>query len=272
MVAEHRNARRWRAIGFYAAVGLGLLLVAFGLGELLFLGFAGWLGADVLDDLYPGASIHRVHILGHAIVAWMLALCLLAQAVRPRTSFATSVLALAIIVIYTAASLVSGVFSGLELVGIAALAAMVWLHPTRRATALLPVRPASLLLAAPLAVGAAIYAATQIGTQLAASSSEPHAMFGHYGIMGGLAAMVAIGALLGSSSLGGAPVSGLLAAGGALAFGVASIVFPSSASSLGMALGFGVAAAALATAAGTVVARHDLEAPMKMARHGQQSG
>jgi hypothetical protein len=54
---------------------------------------------------------------------------------------------------------------------------------------------------------------------------------------------------------------------------VASIVFQSSASSLGMALGFGVVAASLATAAGTIVARHDLAAaPMEMAQHGQQSG
>ena len=79
---------RWRPSSFGLALGVTLLLVVFGLGELLFFGVAAWLDPATLESLFPGAEAHRIHGIGHGIVAWTSALCAVVQRWRARERLA----------------------------------------------------------------------------------------------------------------------------------------------------------------------------------------
>lgn len=246
---------RRRRSGFTIALGFTLLLVVFGLGELLFFGLAAWLDPVTLEAMFPGAEPHRLHGIGHGIVAWTIALSALVQLWRPRRALAPAVLGLVAISIYTVAALLSGMFFGLEVAGIAAFAGLVWLHPARPSASLLPIRPLTLVASAPLIVGGLILGATELQRQLSGSAGDEHVAFGHYAIMATLAATGAVGALLASTSLPGARTAGWLTVAGAVAFGVASILFPASVSSLGLTPGVVLVATAMVFGAALVAAR-----------------
>jgi hypothetical protein len=242
---------RWRPSRFALSLGFALLVVVIGLGEVLVFGFAAWLDPAMLEAVYPGAEPHRMHAIGYGIWAWTVALCAVVQLWRGRERLAPAVLGLVAISNYTLAALLSGTFSGLEVAGIAAFAALVWVHPARTGSHVLPIRPLTLAVSVPLIAGGVILGATELQRQLAGSAADEHVVFGHYGIMAILAATVAAGALIASTSLPGARTTGWLAVAGAVAFGVASILFPGSTSSLG--LGLGVILVIAATAFGATL-------------------
>jgi hypothetical protein len=237
---------RWRRAGFSITLGFALLLVVLGLGEVFYFGIAAWLDPATLESLFPGAEPHRIHGIGHGIVAWIIALCALVQLWRPRDRLGPAVLGLVAVSTYTVAALLSGTFFGLEIVGIAAFAALVRLHPARTSATLQPIRPLTLAASAPLIVGGLVLGAIELQRQVAGSAGDEHVAFGHYAIMAALAVTGAGAALIASTSLPGAHVSGWLAVGGASAFGVASILFPVSTSSLGVASGVILVAVAIA--------------------------
>jgi hypothetical protein len=247
------NVPRWRRSGFTIALAFTVLLVVFGLGELLFFGLAAWLEPVTLESIFPGAEPHRMHGIGHGIVAWTIALCALAQLWRRRRALAPAVLGLVAISLYTLAAILSGTFFGLEVAGIAAFTALVWLHPARIGSSVLPIRRVTLVASIPLIAGGIIFAATELQRQFAGSAADEHVAFGHYGIMATLAAIGVAAALLGSTSLPGARSTGWLAVAGAVAFGVASILYPGSTSSLGVGPGVILIAAAVAFGAALLV-------------------
>jgi hypothetical protein len=251
---------RWRPSGFGFALGFTMLLVVIGLGELLVFGLAAWLDRATLEGMFPGAEAHRMHGIGHGIVAWTIALCAVVQLWRGHERLAPAVLGLIAVSIYTLAALLSGTFSGLEVVGIAAFAALVWLHPARIGATLRPIRPITPAVSVPLVAGGLILGATELQRQLAGSAADEHVVFGHYGIMATLAATGAAAALIASTSLPGARTTGWLAVLGALAFGVASILFPGSTSSLGVGPGVILLAAATALGAALLISRPTLAA------------
>jgi hypothetical protein len=242
---------RWRPSSFAIALGLTMLLVVFGLGELLVFGLVAWLDPATLEGMFPGAELHRMHGIGHGIVAWTIALCAVVQLWGGRERLAPAVLGLVAIALYTIAALLSGTFFGLEVVGIAAFAALVWLHPARIGATVRPIRTFTLAASIPLVAGGLVLGATELQRQLAGSAADEHVVFGHYGIMATLAAMGAVGALLASTSLPGARTAGWLAVAGAVAFAVASILYPGSTSSLGV--GPGVILVIAATAFGATL-------------------
>jgi len=246
---------RWRPSRFALALGFILLLVVVGLGELLFFGVAAWLDPAMLESLFPGAEAHRMHGIGHGIVAWTIALCTVVQLWRARERFAPAVLGLVAISIYTLAALLSVTFSGLEVVGIVAFAALVWLHPARQGASVLPIRPVTLVASVPLVAAGFILGATELQQQLAGTAADEHVVFGHYGIMATLAATGAAAALIASTSLPGARTTGWLAVVGIVAFGVASILFPASTSSLGVGPGVILLAAAMAFGATLLISQ-----------------
>jgi hypothetical protein len=246
---------RWRPSSFALALGFTLLVVVIGLGEILVFGFAAWLDATTLEAMYPGAEPHRMHAIGYGIWAWTIALCAVVQLWRGRERLAPAVLGLVAISIYTLVALLSGTFFGLEVAGIAAFAALVWLHPARIGSTVLPIRPVILVAAVPLILGGLVLGATELQRQLAGSAADEHVVFGHYGIMAALAATGAAGALTASTSLPGARTTGWLAVAGAVALGVASILFPGSASSLGVGPGVVLVAAAMAFGATLLISR-----------------
>jgi hypothetical protein len=223
---------RWRPSRFALALGLTLLVVVIGLGEILVFGFAAWLDATTLEAMYPGSEPHRMHAIGYGIWAWTIALCAVVQLWRARERLAPAVLGLVAISNYTLVALLSGTFYGLEVAGIAAFAALVWLHPARIGSTVLPIRPVTLVASIPLIAGGFILAATELQRQLAGGGADEHVVFGHYGIMATLAATGAAGALIASTSMPGARTTGWLAVAGAVAFGAASILLAAA-----MALG-----------------------------------
>jgi hypothetical protein len=242
-------------MGFTIARVMGLVLVVLGLGELLLFGILSWLDAATLESLYPGAEAHRLHGLGQGIIAWVLALSIVVQVWRPRGHFAAAVLGLAALSFYTAAAMLSGLLDPLAVIGIVVLVSIMWLHPARRGEALAPFEPLVLLLAAPLIIGAALFAGFELQAQLAADAADPHAVLGHYGAMAALAATIAAAAVIGSSSLRGSAFSGWLAVAAGAAFGVALVMYPASPPSLGVGLGLALVIAALALGAGLLLAR-----------------
>lgn len=251
---------RWRPSGLALTLGFTLLLVVVGLGELLVFGLAAWLDRATLEGMFPGAEAHRMHGIGHGIVAWTIALCAVVQLWRGRERVAPAMLGLVAISIYTLAALLSGTFSGLEVVGIAAFAALVWLHPARIGATLRPIRPITLAASVPLVAGGLVLGAIELERQLAGSAADEHVVFGHYGIMATLAATAVAGALLAATSLPGARTTGWMAVAGAVAFGIASIVFPGSTSSLGVGPGVILLAAAAAFGAALMITRPTMAA------------
>jgi hypothetical protein len=240
---------RWRPSRFALPLAFTLLVVVVGLGEILVFGFAAWLDPATLEAMYPGAEPHRMHAIGYGIWAWTIALCAVVQLSRGRERLAPAVLGLVAISVYTLAALLSGTLYGLEVAAIAAFAALVWLHPARIGSHVLPIRPLTLIASGPLIAGGLILGATELQRQLAGSAADEHVAFGHFGIMATLAATGVVAALIASTSLPGARTTGWLAVLGAFAFGVASILYPGSTSSLGVGPGAILVAAAMALGA-----------------------
>jgi hypothetical protein len=243
---------RRRRIAFYLAVAAGIVLAVIGLGELMALAALGWLDAATLDGMYAGAAMHRMHVLAQAVIAWLVAIGIVIQPWRSPRTFAAALVAIVALAASTTAAAVGGVFDPMAVIGIVALGVIVWAHPARDAARVRPIRRRMLLLGAPLIAGGLVLAAQQLGAQLSAASSDPHAAVGHYGFTAAMAIGVASAALIGSTSLPGRTVAAWMAMGGSLYYGMASIVFPTEASSLGAGGGVVAVVAAVAFAVGIV--------------------
>jgi hypothetical protein len=221
----------------------------------LLFGLESWLDGAMLESMFPGAELHRMHGIGHGLVAWMIALCALIQVWRPRERYAAAVLGLVVMTAYTVAALVSGIFSGLEIAGIAAFGALVWRHPGRRIGNRKPIRPIALAAAAPLVLGSAVFAVGELQRQVAGLAADPHVAFGHYALMATLATSIVTAVVIGATSWPGASAAAVLGIGIAIAYGLASIVYPGSASSLGEMIGAAVIVLALLAAGGLLAIR-----------------
>jgi hypothetical protein len=229
---------RTRRIGFYSVVVLGLALVVFGLGELVYLGIVGWLGESALEEATePGAGQHLFHLLAHAMFVWLLLISLAVQLRHPERKFAATVFALAAMTTYSLGTLVSGIFDPLEVVAIVLLAAAVWLHPGREDAKAAPLRRRALLAAIPILAGAVGVGAAELDRQVSAVAADEHAEFGHYGLMAAMAVIIVLAAIIGSSSLTGQRLVAGLAVGSLLYIGVASILYAEQTSSFGTAWG-----------------------------------
>jgi hypothetical protein len=233
-----------RKIGFYAAVVISLAVVVGGLADVLVFGIIGWMSAATLEEVFPAGDLHRIHGLSHALVGWILALSVSVQLWRPKKRLAAALLAFVGLLIYTITVVVSGLFDGLEVVGIAAMGVMTWLHPGRDVMTLAPFKQRSLLFASPLMVAGVALAAVQLSRQLSAAA-DPHSAIGHYGTMAALALIVVAAFSIGSSALAGSRFVAGLGTGGAVLLGLASVLFPDYSSSLGVAFGAVVVLAAL---------------------------
>lgn len=245
MSSAPTTVSRERRAGFYIAVGVSLALVIFGLAEILFYGLVGWLGPSTIDRFFPGDAVHRFHGLGHSLVAWLLLASVAVQLWRPQRRFAPAVYGLVILSVYTLMDVVSGMFDSLEAVGIATFSVMVWLHPGREMARVRPFRTRAAAFATPLVVGGVVFAVMGLVDQISAPPYDPHAAIGHYGDMAALALSIAIGALIGSTSLTGSPIVAGLTVGASTVIGTASILFPGSSSSPGVLAGTLVIVAAV---------------------------
>jgi hypothetical protein len=223
---------RARRVGLYTAVALALTLVLFGLGELLYLGIVGWLGESTLEEATePGAGPHLFHVLTHALFAWLLFISLAAQLRHPGQTVAAAVFGLAAMITYSLGTLVSGIFDPLEAVAILLLLAVFWLNPGRENATASPFHKRALLASIPILAGGVVVAVVEVGRQVSGLTADQHVEFGHYALMATMAVIVALAAVIGSSSLTGRRLVAGLAVGSFLYIGVASILFPDQVSS-----------------------------------------
>ena len=254
-----RSVPRSGSMGFTVARAFALIFVVLGLSEALFFGIAGWLDAATLESLFPGAAPHRLHGITLGIISGVLVLCIVVQLWDPRQHLAAALLGVVALSSYTLGALPSGTLDPLALVGLAIVAAMAWLHPARGGAEFMPLNPLAIVSAVPLLIGVAVFAGTELQAQVTAAAADEHAQFGHYALMAATAVTVAGAAVIGSSSLRGAWLAGWLGVGAALAFGVASIVYPTSVSSVGVAPGVTLIVLASAFGAGLVATRHRVQ-------------
>lgn len=228
---------RGRRIGFYTAVLAGLLLVISALFDAFPFVVVGWLDAASLQALHPDVAAidsHRIHLLGLGALAWLLALPIAAQLLGPAAKIGAAVFGLALLVILIPTDLATGSFDPLEIVALCLFATIVWLHPARATMSFTPMRRRPVALALVGAVGWGVVAVTELVTQMTGSMSDPHVAFGHHGIMAQVALFIALGAVVGATSVAGGRLVAVLAGAAAAYVGLGSLVFPGYVSSLGV--------------------------------------
>jgi len=249
---------RVRRVGFYTVIALAIVLVVFGLGELLYLGVVGWLGESALEEAtQPGAGVHLFHVLTHSLFAWLLLISLAAQLRHAGREFAAGLFALLAMVTYSLGTLISGIFDPLEVVAIVLLGAAVWLNPGREGALATPLRRRALLASIPAVAGASLVVSGEVGRQVNAVGADQHAEFGHYGLMAAMAVILILAALIGSSSFSGRRLVAGLAVAGLMYMGVAAIVFPDQTSSIGVVGGVATIGAGLLYAWGAMSPQHE---------------
>jgi hypothetical protein len=228
---------RGRRIGFYTAVLASLLLVVSALFDAFPFVVVGWFDAASLQALHPDVAAidsHRIHLLGLGALAWLLAVPVAAQLVRPATKIGAAVFGLALLVILIPTDLATGSFDPLEIVALCLFATIVWLHPARATMSFTPMRRGPLALALVGAVGWGLVAVTELVAQMTGSTSDHHVAFGHHGIMAQVALFIGLGAVVGATSVAGRRFVAVLSGAAAAFIGLASLVFPGYVSSLGV--------------------------------------
>lgn len=245
---------------FYLALLVTGVMTVLVLPDLLMVLGLGWT-ADVGAEL----GIHRLHVMGMAAVVAVFLLGLFAQAYRPAECVASMWGAFLIILFTSAATLAydagrpEEVLTFLLLAGVAFLA-----HPAgrgllRRGDSF---SPALLALVVVAAVPLLAFAVNQLG--LSGSATDPHAVEGHYIMMGGLAvAPLAYGAFA-ALGFAGWRLASWLAALPMAYYGLLSISFLGQSGSTGMLWGV---AAILWAIAFVAVAEYSRTATSTALRH-----
>lgn len=206
----------------------GVLTVAF-LPDLLALLVTGWTPAGGAE-----LGIHRLHVMGIAVVVGVFLLGLFAQAYRPKERVASMWGAFVVILVVGAGTVGFGVGRPEEVLPFLALTSLALVaHPAGRGLLRRggSYSPALLALVAVAAVPLLAFAATQLS--LSSSTVDPHAIDGHYVMMVGLAiAPIAYG-LFAALGFDGWRLASWLAALPMAYYGLMSIAFPLQAGSTG---------------------------------------
>jgi hypothetical protein len=226
-----------RVVGFYAAVVAALLLVVSALFDAFALTVVSWFGTSRLQELYPDVvaiDSHRIHLFGVAALGWLLVVPTAVQLVRPATKIAAAIFGLAFILILIPTDLATGFFDPLELVGLVLFVAIAWLHPARATMSFTPINRRTSMVAVVGAVGWVTLAVVNLVTQLTGSAANHHVALGHFGIMAQVTAGIALAAAIGVSALRGGRIIAVLAGAVAAYVGLASVLYPGYASSLGV--------------------------------------
>lgn len=218
---------------FYLSILLaGAMTVAF-LPDLLALLVTGWT-AGVGAEL----GIHRVHVMGIATVVTAFLLGLFAQVYRPRERVASMWGAFVLIVFVTAATVGLGVGRPEEVVpfllitGLALLAHPAGRRLLRRGDSYSPALLALVLVAA---VPLLAFAAGQLN--LSTSTTDPHAVDGHYVMMAGLAIAPLAYGIFAASGFVGWRLASWIAAAPMAYYGLLSIAFPAQSGAGGLVWG-----------------------------------
>lgn len=222
---------RKRRIAFYIVVGLfSLLVIVFGvfLFPILPSVFIGWFNPNLF-------GIHQLHEMNAGASSWLVLAGMLLQLHKPERKVAALQMANLGILSSIVVSLVAGTFFPFTLLFIAFTAGAAWLHPKREEMLRFgrPGNPELLALVALAAVPFIVFASNQLRLQLMAAASDPHAQFGHYGSMVGVAITSLLVGLLASFKTTGWRIPAWGAGFVAIVFGLTSVVFPVQSSSVG---------------------------------------
>lgn len=221
-----------------AVVALWLLAMGiFGLTEVVLM----WLPAETLAAL-PGAEevsfpLHRAHFMAIGIISWAVVLSMLVQLRKPERRVAPMVL-------LAAAVLGGTLFQGLSVtlsewltgeiaVKLVPVALVVVLHPSRDRLFSKPGFDRPLAgLAALAAAPWLVYIVENAWTQFTNAAGDSHAEMGHWATAALMGTVIVVAAFLGSSDHTGWRLTGWIAVGGSVIFGVHSLAFPGLASAL----------------------------------------
>lgn len=229
-----------RRIGFYAAGGLFLLisLAFFGLmAGVLAYAFTGWFQAAEL-------GIHQLHEILASALFWSLIAGMAFTVARPTATIGAlrqTLFMLAAFLLLLLASFSEALMGPLVMMSILFVLTVVTaaLHPARHEVLHLRngVQPWLLGLTVLAAIPLLPYALNQLQIQIGASPGDPHAEVGHWMITSAYGFAVVLYGLLASLRSAGWRVPAWSAGILAVLFGVASLVMPTQASSVGATWG-----------------------------------
>lgn len=237
---EQSKARR---IGFRVVVAVFALWVlalnGFALLEPFFMWLPGETAAEMLGEETWYITLHRTHFVAIGLVAWAVVLSTLVQLRKPERRVAPMFLLIAVAAGATILYGLSGTMSEWLIEEIAMvvlpLSLVALLHPSRDRIFSVPAFDQPLAgLAALAALPWLVYIADNAWTQFVNVSGDPHAEMEHWATAALLGVAIVVGAFLGSSDHDGWRLTGWIAAGASVIFGVHSLVFPGLASGLPM--------------------------------------
>lgn len=239
-VTVTRTSSRATRVAFYVFTVVGALIF----GGLLF-GFPALVSSWFRED----AQGHRIHGVTHGLTAGLLlATAFLVQLHKPEQKIAaaqqTVIVATFLVVplllwsLFASGAPVQPMIVVFMSIAIAAVAIPVALHPARaELTRRGPVSVPLLAFAAAAGLGAAYYAALELGAQFGEPPGEVHAAVFHYG--GSAAGVLAIAAiaLLASLRTNGWRFAAWSAGTASAVYGLAGMLYPDARSSLGTSAG-----------------------------------
>lgn len=233
---ERRSLRRTaRLAGFYLVVVATIGLFVSMLGELLVFAFTGWTAQGAAE-----LGVHQFHDVVFATMMGIALLGLVIQLYRPADKFVGILGFLTVIgfigvitaIVGSELVMIAAIFGGLGLVAAV-------LHPAsgaiRRLSRPEPADRLVLALVVVAAVPLVLYVSNQFTLQ--ATGTDDHALFGHYAGMATIAATILVLSLVALFAPVGWRIAALGAGSLALVWGVASVAFPTQASSGGLVWG-----------------------------------
>ncbi len=215
-------------------------LWVFGMLELIF----AWLPTETLAEILDGGeseaslfAIHRTHFMAIGILSWAVVLSILVQLRKPERRLAPMLLLVGAAIagtIYFGLSgtlgewLIEEIVFVLIPVGLAVL-----VHPARSQLFTKPTLDRSMAAMAGLAsIPWLVFIVDNAWTQFQNVAGDTHAEMEHWGIAALMGTIIVLAAFLGSSDKAGWRLTGWIASGGSLVFGIHSLAFPGLASAL----------------------------------------
>lgn len=230
-----------RTIAFrVVAILVSLWLLAmnvFGLMEVVLMWLPAETLASMLDESASELSIHRAHFMAIGILSWAAVLSMLVQLRKPERRVAPMLLLVAIALGAAVVYGLSGTLNAWLIEEIAFLVApvalVVLLHPSRAELLAKPSFRRPLAGAATLAsVPWMVFIVENARSQFTNAAGDSHAAVEHWATAALMGVVIVAAAFLGSSDHSGWRLTGGLAVGGSVVFGVHSLVYAGLASAL----------------------------------------
>lgn len=226
----------FRVVATLVALWL-LAMNVFGLTEIVLM----WLPVETLASMFDESaseiSIHRAHFMAIGIVSWAAVISMLVQLRKPERRVAPMLLLAAIALGAAVVYGLSGTLNEWLIEEIAFLvvpvALVVSLHPSRAGLFARPSFDRLLAGAATLAsVPWMVFIVENAWSQFTNAASDSHAAMEHWAVAALMGIVIVVAAFLGSSDHSGWRLTGWIAVGGSVIFGIHSLVFPGLASAL----------------------------------------